>query len=51
MNIYIYIWGWDFNPLVPGWGNRSRENQIPRVFGFALYRNLVFFCFWYRADL
>ena len=37
------MWGRDINPSVPGWGTGPDENQKPRVYGVALYWNLIFF--------
>ena len=36
--------GLGHQPLSTGLGYRAAENQIPRLFGFALYWNLVFSC-------
>ena len=38
-------WGWDMNPLVPGWGTGPEKTRFPKCLGFALDCNLVFFCF------
>ena len=51
--IYIHIFNWFHNfhmdvghqPLSSGLWYRARENQIPRLFCFALYWSLVFFWF------
>ena len=39
------IWGWDINPLVPGWGTGPEKTRFPKCLGFALDWNLVFFWF------
>ena len=38
-------WGWDRNPLVPGWGTGPEKTRFTKCLGFALDWNLVFFWF------
>ena len=38
-------WGWDINPLVPGWGTGPEKTRFTKCLGFALDWNLVFFWF------
>ena len=41
---YPITWGWDINPLVPGWVPGQRKPDSQSVW-FCLIPNLVFFCF------